>query len=140
MPVESTASTGAGPTDAHRITRIWGRQEGAIQAKKMAELSGMSRAAVSALVATLEPDGLLRKDRAPYDGRAVQLRLTHAGPEAITSAFRAHNAREREWASSLTVDEQRSLTELLGELIAHFRALRRPAPALSSGRPDRQLL
>ncbi|MER6415034.1 MarR family winged helix-turn-helix transcriptional regulator [Streptomyces humidus] len=92
---------------------------GPAEAKKVAELSGMSRAAVSALVATLERDGLIRKDRAPHDGRAVQLRLTQAGLEAITSAFRAHNAREQEWASSLTVDEQRSLTELLGKLIAH---------------------
>lgn len=92
---------------------------GPAEAKKVAELSGMSRAAVSALVATLERDGLISKERAAYDGRAVQLRLTPAGLEAITSAFRAHNEREQEWASSLTAEEQRSLTELLGKLIAH---------------------
>ncbi|MEU1179049.1 MarR family transcriptional regulator [Streptomyces sp. NPDC005820] len=90
-----------------------------VEAKKVAELSGMSRAAVSALVGTLEKDGLVSKERAPYDGRAVQLRLTDAGREAITSAFQAHNEREQEWAGSLSEEEARTLVDLLGKLTAH---------------------
>jgi DNA-binding MarR family transcriptional regulator len=90
-----------------------------VEAKKVAELSGMSRAAVSALVGTLERDGLVSKERAAYDGRAVQLRLTDIGLEAITSAFRAHNEREQEWAGSLSEEEQRTLIDLLGKLTAH---------------------
>jgi hypothetical protein len=62
-----------------------------VEAKKVAELSGMSRAAVSALVNTLERD-------------------------AITTAFQAHNEREREWAGSLSSDEQRTLISLLEKL------------------------
>jgi DNA-binding MarR family transcriptional regulator len=92
---------------------------GPVEAKKVAELSGMSRAAVSALVNTLERDGLVSKERAPYDGRAVQLRLTDAGREAITSAFRAHNEREQEWAESLSQDELQTLIDLLGKLTTH---------------------
>ncbi|MFJ8113918.1 MarR family winged helix-turn-helix transcriptional regulator [Streptomyces sp. NPDC096132] len=101
---------------------------GPAEAKKVAELSGMSRAAVSALVATLEKDGLVSKERAPYDGRAVQLRLTDAGREAITSAFRAHNEREQEWAGSLSEDELHTLIDLLAKLTtqsAHFDARHR---------------
>ncbi|MGW0815889.1 MarR family winged helix-turn-helix transcriptional regulator [Streptomyces viridiviolaceus] len=90
-----------------------------VEAKKVAELSGMSRAAVSALVATLERDGLVSKERAAYDGRAVQLRLTDAGREAITSAFQAHNEREQEWAGSLSKDELHTLIGLLEKLTAH---------------------
>jgi hypothetical protein len=58
-----------------------------VEAKKVAELTGMSRAAVSALVATLERDGLVAKGRAPHDGRAVQLTLTGKGrsPSPATS-------------------------------------------------------
>lgn len=89
-----------------------------VEAKKVAELSGMSRAAVSALVTTLERDGLVTKDRAPHDGRAVHLGLTEQGLEAITAAFRAHNDREQEWAGSLSEDEQRTLTGLLEKLTA----------------------
>ena len=72
-----------------------------VEAKKVAELTGMSRAAVSALVATLERDGLVAKDRSLDDGRAVQLSLTAKGLQAITSDFHAHNSREREWAAAL---------------------------------------
>jgi DNA-binding MarR family transcriptional regulator len=79
----------------------------------------MSRAAVSALVATLERDGLVAKERAPYDGRAVQLSLTAAGMEAISSDFRAHNDREQDWASALTRDEQQILISLLDKLAVH---------------------
>ncbi|MER5907137.1 MarR family transcriptional regulator [Streptomyces mirabilis] len=89
-----------------------------VEAKKAAELSGMSRAAVSALN-TLERDGLLRKERAACDGRAVGLSLTDSGQEAITSAFLAHNKQEQEWAGPLSEDETRTMVELLGQLTAH---------------------
>jgi DNA-binding MarR family transcriptional regulator len=90
-----------------------------VEAKKVAELSGMSRAAVSALVNTLERDGLVSKERASYDVRAVQLGLTEAGLQAIITAFQAHNAREHEWAGALSEDERQTLIELLGKLTAH---------------------
>ena len=99
-----------------------------VEAKTVAELTGMSRAAVSALVNTLEKDGLISRKRADYDLRAVQLSLTEAGVEAITSAFRAHNEREQEWAGSLSEQEQNTLIDLLNKLTAHsvsFDARRR---------------
>ncbi len=74
---------------------------------------------MSALVNTLERDGMVRKERAAYDGRAVGLSLTDSGQEAITSAFLAHNKREQEWAGALSEDETRMLVELLGKLTAH---------------------
>lgn len=91
-----------------------------VEVKKVAELSGMSRAAVSALVNTLERDRLVRKERAPYDGRAVGLSLTDSGQETITSGFLAHNKREQEWTGALSEVETRTLIELLGKLTAHF--------------------
>jgi DNA-binding MarR family transcriptional regulator len=92
---------------------------GPLEAKRVAELSGMSRAAVSALVATLERDGLVSKDKDPRDGRAIRLTLAPAGRNAITEAFRAHNDREIEWAGALSKDEQRTLIRLLGKITAH---------------------
>jgi len=91
---------------------------GPLEAKKVAELSGMSRAAVSALVGTLEKDGFVVKDRDPDDGRALRLGLTPAGLDAIADDFRAHNEREREWADALTEDEQRTLVDLLEKVAA----------------------
>ncbi len=96
---------------------IW--LSGPVEAKKVAELSGMSRAAVSALVNTLERDGFVAKARAPHDGRAVHLSLTESGLRAITTAFQAHNEREQEWAGSLSMDEQQMLITLLEKLTAY---------------------
>ncbi|MFF3372164.1 MarR family winged helix-turn-helix transcriptional regulator [Streptomyces sp. NPDC002680] len=101
---------------------------GPVEAKKVAELSGMSRAAVSSLVATLEKDGLISKERAPHDKRAVHLTLTEKGLAAVTGAFREHNAREQAWAGSLSPDEQSTLIGLLEKLTAqsvHFDARHR---------------
>lgn len=86
---------------------------GPLEAKKVAELSGMSRAAVSALVNTLERDGLVVKNRDPKDGRALRLGLTTAGRDAISEAFAAHNVREQQWAGALSEEERRTLIHLL---------------------------
>ncbi|MFI6284865.1 MarR family winged helix-turn-helix transcriptional regulator [Streptomyces sp. NPDC051018] len=102
------------------VFAIW--LSGPVEAKKVAQLSGMSRAAVSALVNTLERDGLVTKARAPHDGRAVLLSLTESGLRAITTAFAEHNAREQEWAGSLSRDEQQTLITLLAKLAAHSGA------------------
>jgi DNA-binding MarR family transcriptional regulator len=91
---------------------------GPMEAKRVAELSGMSRAAVSALVNTLERAGLASRRRADHDGRAIALALTPAGHDAITEAFRAHNQREQAWAATLTETEQATLVGLLEKLMA----------------------
>jgi DNA-binding MarR family transcriptional regulator len=90
---------------------------GPAEAKRVAELSGMSRAAVSALVNTLERDGLVSRRQSDQDRRAVQLSLTSAGHEAITSAFLAHNEREQAWAAMLTDAERDTLVALLEKLM-----------------------
>jgi DNA-binding MarR family transcriptional regulator len=89
---------------------------GPMEAKRAAELSGMSRQAVSALVATLERDGLVAKTPDQSDRRAVRLSLTETGRRSITEAFAAHNARETLWASTLSAEERTTLVRLLGKL------------------------
>ncbi len=90
---------------------------GPLPTSRVAELSGMSRAAVSALVNTLERDGLVARKPGEHDGRAVELSLTAAGTAALDTAFAAHHAREREWASALTPEETDTLTALLAKLM-----------------------
>ncbi|WP_162795785.1 MarR family winged helix-turn-helix transcriptional regulator [Nonomuraea lactucae] len=92
---------------------------GPLEAKRVAELSGMSRAAVSALVATLEREGLVTKRRDPRDRRAVLLGLTGHGTQAIAEAFQVHNAREQAWAATLDEDERATLISLLEKLTSH---------------------
>jgi len=71
---------------------------------------------VSALVKTLERDGLVTRTQVPRDRRAVRLALTEPGHAAVTDAYQAHNAREQEWAASLTPSEQTVLIGLLEKL------------------------
>ncbi|WP_028927033.1 MarR family winged helix-turn-helix transcriptional regulator [Pseudonocardia acaciae] len=87
------------------------------EAKRIAELSGMSRAAVSALVNTLERDGLATRRQADHDRRAVTVELTEAGHDAITSAYEAHNLREQAWMSGLSDAERATLLTLLDKLM-----------------------
>jgi DNA-binding MarR family transcriptional regulator len=98
---------------------------GPMEAKRAAELSGMSRQAVSALVGTLDRDGLVSKVPDEYDRRAVRLSLTEKGEEAISSAFVTHNERERLWASTLSDEERETLVRLLGKLGAREGIRRR---------------
>ncbi|MFJ9553727.1 MarR family winged helix-turn-helix transcriptional regulator [Nocardiopsis sp. NPDC101807] len=91
---------------------------GPMEAKSTAEISGMSRAALSALLNTLERDGLIVRERATHDRRALQLTLTEAGYGAILGGFRAHNRRETAWAAALEPEERTELVRLLNKLMA----------------------
>ena len=94
---------------------------GPSEAKRVAHLTGMSRAAVSALVNTVEKRGLVDRRRSEKDGRAVELTLTEAGREAIVDTYLAHNRRERMWADALTGPEQAILIGLLEKLATSAR-------------------
>jgi len=96
---------------------------GPLEAKRVAQLSGMSRAAVSALVNTLERDSLVSRRQAQHDRRAVLLSLTGAGHQAITTAFLEHNEREQAWANALTRDERVQLISLLEKLATSDAAI-----------------
>ncbi len=100
---------------------------GPMAAKRAAELSGMSRAAVSALANTLVRDGLVYRASAEHDRRTVLLGLTEQGAAAIEEAFLAHNERERLWVEALTPDERHVLVTLLTKLLdrANDAAIRR---------------
>lgn len=89
---------------------------GPMEAKRAAELSGMSRQAVSALVGTLHRDGLVDKAPDESDRRAVRLSLTPKGEKAIGEAFTAHNARETLWSETLSAEERATLVRLLAKL------------------------
>lgn len=91
---------------------------GPSESRRVATQSGMSRAAVSSLTKTLSAAGLLARTSDDTDGRSVILSLTDRGSEALEAAFRAHNAREEQWAGLLTADEVATLTGLLAKLAA----------------------
>ena len=90
---------------------------GPLEVRRVAELSGMSRAAVSALVKTLERDGFVQRRPLEHDRRLVELSLTEQGRAKIAGTFSAHNRRERLWGDALSPEEQKTMIELLRKLM-----------------------
>jgi DNA-binding MarR family transcriptional regulator len=89
---------------------------GPVESGRAAQLSGMSRAAVSSLTNTLSGTGLLARSPSFRDSRAVLLALTADGEHALASTFGRHNRREVEWASLLTPSELEVLNAALAKL------------------------
>jgi DNA-binding MarR family transcriptional regulator len=89
---------------------------GPVHSKTAAASSGMSRPAVTALVRTLERDGLIHKLGDPVDGRSVVIALTREGHDRLSEAFRHHNEREQQWLAALTSEEQTALISILSKL------------------------
>jgi len=90
---------------------------GPLESRRVAELTGMSRAAVSALVKTLERDGFVQRRHLEHDRRMVELSLSEQGESAISSTFAAHNQREQLWAQSLSHEERETMFVLLRKIM-----------------------
>ena len=80
------------------IFTLW--VNGPTEPSRLAELTGMSRQAVSALTKTLAADELIERRPATHDARSVVLSITAYGAEQIERVFREHNRREAEWAAA----------------------------------------
>ncbi|MER5639948.1 MarR family transcriptional regulator [Kitasatospora sp. NPDC002227] len=92
---------------------------GPTQPARLAEISAMSRAAVTNAVNTLERDGLVERRPLPDDRRAVAAALTPAGEQAVREAFAEQTRREQEWFAVLDPQERATLTELLTRVLAN---------------------
>jgi DNA-binding MarR family transcriptional regulator len=86
---------------------------GPMESARLAGASGMSRAAVSSLVKTLERDGWVGRSPSLSDRRASVLALTAEGRERIPALFESLNARESEWSSPLSSTDRGELVRLL---------------------------
>lgn len=92
---------------------------GPLPSHRLAELSNMSRSAVSNMTKSLLARKLIGKKPHSRDGRAITLHLTTVGTEAIEETFAEEVGREREWMAALTDIEQQLLIQLLDKLIGN---------------------
>jgi MarR family transcriptional regulator, negative regulator of the multidrug operon emrRAB len=92
---------------------------GPLNPREAAVKTGMSRAAVSSLVNTLEGRGLVVRTPSKNDRRQVSLALTDEGLQIVRRDFQAQNERESEWAEALKPDEVATLAGLLEKLMQH---------------------
>ena len=91
---------------------------GPLEPSALARLSAVSRPSVSAVLNTLERDGLVRRVRSPVDARRVTVELTDAGRAETAAAWRAHHQVEQRMMSPLDAEERATLARLLARVLA----------------------
>lgn len=74
---------------------------GGLEPRDIARLSGLSRAAVSSVLNTLERDGLVERTRESADRRLVTVRLTTDGSRRLVDAYEEQNVVERDFFHGL---------------------------------------
>jgi DNA-binding MarR family transcriptional regulator len=92
--------------------------EGPSAPARLARLAGVSQASISSVLNTLEDGGFVRRERSSTDRRAVTVSLTDRGHEASAIAADAQLERERQWLSSLTHAEIKTLGRLCRKVLA----------------------
>ena len=92
---------------------------GELEPRDIARLSGLSRAAVSSVLNTLERDGLVERFRESDDRRLVTVRLTSDGGRRLVAAYRSQNEVEQHFFGALSAGERRRLAHDLAALLGH---------------------
>lgn len=90
---------------------------GELEPRDIARLSGLSRAAVSSVLNTLERDGLIDRSRESHDRRLVTVRLTDDGATRLIAAYRRQNEVEQDFFAGLSTTERRRLADELAALM-----------------------
>jgi DNA-binding MarR family transcriptional regulator len=85
---------------------------GSLPPMDIAHLSGLSRAAVSSVVNTLERDGLVTRSRESDDRRVVTVRLTDEGERRLVEAYAEQNERSSQLWRDLSTPELATFTDL----------------------------
>lgn len=87
----------------------------------ISHLSGLSRAAVSSVINTLERDRLVTRSRESEDRRVVTVRLTEQGERRLAEAYAAQNQRSGQLWRDLSPSELRSFTDLCRQALETSR-------------------
>jgi len=95
---------------------------GDLEPREIARLAGLSRAAISSALNTLERDGLVERRRESADRRLVTVSLTPGGAKRLLAAYAEQNTKEAELFASLTPEELTTLTKLMRRISTKARA------------------
>jgi DNA-binding MarR family transcriptional regulator len=90
---------------------------GPTQPTRLADISVMSRSAVTNALNTLERSGLVERRSDEGDRRAVYVALTTQGLAAVQDAFAEQTGREAEWFAVLDATERATLADLLTRVV-----------------------
>ena len=94
---------------------VWLHDE--MEPRALADLSGVSRAAVSGVLNTLERDGHVQRTRESMDRRLVTVRITAAGRQLLERAYQDQNEFEEEFFSELDDGDLATFVQLVRQLL-----------------------
>ena len=92
-----------------------------LEPRDIARLSGLSRAAVSSVLNTLERDGLIARTRESTDRRLVTVRLSADGETRLVAAYKKQNLLEQEFFAGLPAGSIEDFGGVLAGLLANDR-------------------
>lgn len=99
---------------------VWVYDE--LEPRHIARLSGVSTAAVSGVLTTLESKGLVRKRRDAPDRRLVRVRLTQNGEALLVDTYRTQHLDERRIFGDVDPVDLQTLTVTLRNLLSKMAA------------------
>ena len=130
---------GLGPTDEKALDLL--RQHGSLSAGRLAALTGLAPASVTALVDRLVARGFARRSPSPEDGRRVVVEPTAEGDEILHSTFAHLVASIDDLFGGYTDGALALVTEVLHAMAERQRAatahLSSPTPATRATRARR---
>lgn len=91
------------------VTWIWEP----IETRQIAEEGGFSKATLTGVLGTLETKGYLARERSSKDGRLVNVSMTPAGRELMSTLFPTFNAHEQTVSSTIDPARRRELADML---------------------------
>lgn len=109
-------AVGLNPTQAHVLSFLAGRGEAGLRVKAIAEHLGVTQPTATDSIAALERKGLVAKGLDASDARAVAVRVTQAGRDAVKAIGLSTMATDTALAS-LSAAEQADLLLLVVKLI-----------------------
>lgn len=116
--VESTVHRPAGWSMAGFRVMFCVWVAGELEPRDIAHFSGLSRAAVSSVLNTLEREGLVQRHRESDDRRLVTVRLTQRGEQGLVTAYREQNRAEQDIFGGMSRGELRTYVRRLQQLLA----------------------
>lgn len=88
-----------------------------MEMRDVVNLTGMSRAATSAIVLRMESDGLVLRLPSERDGRSVVIELLPKGEECFEQGFAKFNQREILWKEKISSEHAENLVAALNQLM-----------------------
>lgn len=83
----------------------------------LAQVNGLTKQAMSQIVAEIEQQGYIAKKEDPSDGRARKLRLTAKGKKLIQDSLEAYEEMEREFEVLVGREKLDTFKEIAAELV-----------------------